>query len=274
MTDSGADAAGGVTAEGSDDAARRTAASRVLARSVIGHRLLSGYYAAAAVALITISVTARGVAWWAIAAAMGTGFLLLAGVRFANAAARRPLRQGWPMLAAVTGTGRPGRSGGWRPLDGGAGFTYVLALLALAALAGIIYAVSGAAAASATTSVSVGTCQSTIRGPDVCSARWQAGGRTYAGRITWASTSDQGTVIGGRYNPADPGTIYAASLSFIDATSVYCIAFFIALAPLSSLLYVKAVRPQRATYLEALAGAGATGLRRSRTPFGHESGAQ
>ncbi len=204
----------------SDDVARRAAASRVLARSVLGRRLLTGYYVAAAAALITICVVARGVAGWAIVAAVVIGSALLALVRIASAAARKPLRQGWPMLAAVTGWGKPRARGSranrqsqdyFRPLDGGAGFTYVLALLALAGLAGVLYTVSAAAAATSNTSVDVGACHSTVRGPDVCEAHWRAGGRTYGGTIIWASTSDAGTVIGGRCDPAAPGTVYSAS---------------------------------------------------------------
>lgn len=263
MTQSSGAAAGGVAADSSHDMARRAAASRVLANSVLGRRLLGSYLVAAIAALITICVVARGVAGWAIVAAMVIGWALLAAVRISNRAARKPLRQGWPMLAAVTGWGKPGSrtsrpsQGYFRPLDRGAGFTYMLALLALAGLAGMVYSVSAASAASATTSVTIGACQSVVRGPDICTARWLANGRAYSGTISWASTSDQGTVMSGRYDPANPGIVYQSSLSFIGPSFIYGLAFFLALTPLSALLYFKAVRPQRKRYLGALATAGA-----------------
>lgn len=284
MAGNTADAAGSQAAQSSDDVARRAAATRVLARSVLGHQLLGGYLVAAAAGLITIGVFARGLAGWATVAAMVTGWALLAAVRMANGAARKPLRKGWPMLAAVTGWGKPEVRGSktsrqseayFRPLDGSAGFTYVLALLALAGVAGIVYTVSSVTAATATTSVSIGTCQTAVRGPDICTARWQADGRTYTGGITWASTSDQGTVMSGRYDPDNPGTVYGSSLSFSTATFLLALALFLACAPISALAYFKAIRVQRVRYLHALAGAGAaTSARRSRTLFGGAPGAQ
>lgn len=62
----------------------------------------------------------------------------------------------------------------------------MFALLLIAAAGGITVSVVNASAASATTEVTVLSCDETSR-VETCTATWRADARTYRGTISWAS---------------------------------------------------------------------------------------
>lgn len=234
----------------------------VIHRDRNGHRLMVAYYVLAAVMVIGGCALFPPAAGIIIAAGFVIGILLLIAVTAANRRALGPLRAAWPDLAKVpppeSTQRKAGRGAPAQPHTGMGGFFYVVVLLLLAAGGGIALSVSQAAAASAPTQVTISSCNNAGHGQEeLCSARWQADGRTYQGTVSWAS--EPGTQQG-RYNPKHPATVYSASAPYLNGFTVIVGVFLVVGIPLCAWIYAHYLRTSRRPYLSALetalAGAG------------------
>jgi hypothetical protein len=226
----------------------------VINRDRNGHRLMVAYYVLAAVVITASCALQPSAAGIFIGAGFGIGIVLLIDVTIASRRALGPLRAGWPQLAKVPASGgtqrKATRGTPVQPHTGMGGFFYVVALLLLAAAGGIAMSAADAAAASATTQVTIESCNNAGHGQEeLCSASWQADGRTYHGTVTWAS--EPGTE-GGRYDPEHPGIVYSASTPYLNGFTVILGTFLVVLIPLCARLYRKYQRESRRPYLAAL----------------------
>jgi hypothetical protein len=239
---------------------RAAAASSALARARLGFWVLTGYYLADLAAMAATGWIARTAAGPLVLGSLLLGILLLVGVTISNARARKPLRQLWPELARVTPpvpAQRPRRRRGTMQIQSGAaGALYVCGLVILAAIAGISVTVADSAAATATTQVTIVSCNNAWHGQEeLCSAQWVADGQVRQGTISWSS--EPGTTIG-RYDPAEPGIVYNASMPWLDGTTVMAGTLILALGPWCLYGLVGYRRKCRAPYWAQLADVAAT----------------
>lgn len=232
-----------------EDAEFSAIARTVIHRDRIGYRLLTVYYLLAVVVVVASCAVRPAEAGIVIGGGVLIGVVLLTYVSVANRRALRPLEEHWPQLAAVPTRRRDGRQGApTRPHKGGTGIFYVIALLLVAAAGGLTVSVANASKASATTEVTVLSCNETSR-VENCDAQWVADGHSYKGTISWASRP--GTQQG-RYNPNIPDAVYSASLPYLNGTTVILGVLIVVLGPVCAFICLLYRRQTRGPYLAAL----------------------
>jgi hypothetical protein len=232
-------------------------ARRVIHRDRTGYRLLAAYYLLAIVIVVVSCAVQPAEAGIVIGGIIAIGVILLTDVSVSNQRALRPLRENWPQLAMVPAQRRNGRPGAPTRPHKGTGIFYVIALLLVAAAGGLTMSIADAAAASATTQVTILSCNDAGRGQlEECTARWVADGRTYQGTISWAS--ETGTEEG-RYNPKAPGAVYSASVPYLNGLTILLGVLIIVMGPVCALVGRIYQRNTRGPYLAALEDALAKG---------------
>ena len=182
-----------------------------------GHRLLAAYLVAAYV-IVVVGVWFYRSAWIAFTgAAVVVGLTLLRYVYIGDRRARTATRERrpdlliWPSDRKLAGVGTRATPGG--------GPLYVIALILVVFLSLVVRSESGAASASATTSVMIESCApDTKRSPGACAGQWLADGAIHRGTITWQDAHLRpGAMLRGRYAPADPGTVYQDGKRYFTA---------------------------------------------------------